>query len=341
MGAPLKTYTIEQVNELFADARLPKFRAGQLLDWLYVKGASSYDEMTNLPKMMREQFASDFPLYNTAIANRQVSLDGSRTYLLRFNDNVVVETVGLPSEDGRLTVCCSSQAGCGMACSFCATGKQGLTRDLCVGEIVDQVLVVQQDFGQRVTNVVVMGQGEPFANYDAVLGALRIMNNQKLLNIGARHITVSTCGIIAGIERFSREPEQFTLAVSLHAARQDIRDKIMPAMKNQQLGTLRKALDSYASTTGRRFSFEYALMRDVNDREEDLKALVDYCHRLLCHVNLIPLNEISDSPIHPVSRTALDNWKTRLEEAGIAASIRKSRGSDIAGACGQLTNLSR
>lgn len=337
----MKTYSIDQVNELVANAGLPKFRAGQLLDWFYVKNASSYDEMSNLPKTMREQFASEFPLYCPTVINKQVSVDGSRKYLLKFHDGVVVETVGLPSEDGRLTVCCSSQAGCGMACAFCATGRQGLTRSLYAGEIVDQVLEVQRDFGARVTNVVIMGQGEPFANYDATLGALRIMNHQKLLNIGARHITVSTCGIIEGIERFSHEPEQFTLAVSLHSARQEVRDTIMPAMKNQRLGSLRKALDSYASITGRRFSFEYALMKNVNDGEEDLKALIDYCRRLLCHVNLIPLNEIEDSPVSPVHRTVLEEWKEQLENNGIAASVRKSRGSDIAGACGQLANMSR
>lgn len=341
MGTPIKTYSIEQVGDLVERAGLPTFRTGQLLGWLYEKGASSYDEMTNLPKAMREQFAIEYPVHHAVISNKQESIDGSRKYLLRFHDDVVVETVGLPSEDGRLTVCCSSQAGCAMACSFCATGRQGLTRNLCVGEIVDQVLAVQKDFGKRVTNVVVMGQGEPFANYDAVLAALRIINHQKLLNIGARHITVSTCGIIEGIERFSQEPEQFTLAVSLHAARQNIRDEIMPAMKNQRLGALRKALDSYATVTGRRFSFEYALMRGVNDGEEDLEALVDYCRRLLCHVNLIPLNEIDDSPIQPVDRSVLEDWKARLEDSGIAASVRKSRGSDIAGACGQLANISR
>ena len=341
MGTPVKSYSIDQIDALVSAAGLPKFRAMQLLDWLYVKGAGSYDEMTNLPKAMREQFALEYPLHVPTVADKQVSVDGSRKYLLRFHDDVVVETVGLPSEDGRLTVCCSSQAGCGMACAFCATGRQGLSRNLRVGEIVDQVLAVQQDFGERVTNVVVMGQGEPFANYDVVLGALRVLNHPKLLNIGARHITVSTCGLIDGINRFSQEPEQFTLAVSLHAAQQETRDRIMPALKNQRLGSLRKALDEYASITGRRFSFEYALMKGVNDGEGDLKALVDYCRRLLCHVNLIPLNEIEDSPIIPVSRLVLEEWKSKLEEAGIAASVRKSRGSDIAGACGQLANKGR
>ncbi len=338
MTTPIKTYTIEEVEQLLADAGLPKFRAWQVLDWLYVKEISSYEEMSNLPKAMREQLSSSNPLTVPKIIECQTSIDGSRKYLLQFDDGTIVETVGLPSSDGRLTVCCSSQAGCAMACSFCATGKQGLNRNLLVGEIVDQVITVQKDFGSRVTNVVVMGQGEPFANYDAVLGALRILNHKKLLNIGARHITVSTCGLINGINHFAEEPEQFTLAISLHAARQEVRDVLMPAVKNQRLGALRQALDSYAQKTGRRFSFEYALMKDQNDSEEDLNELITYCNRLLCHVNLIPLNEIDDSPIKPVASTELHYWKERLESAGIPASVRQSRGSDIAGACGQLAN---
>ena len=336
MNKPIKSYSIEEIEQLVIEAGLPKFRAGQLLDWLYVKGVTTYGEMTNLPKVIREQFERLHPLYPSKIIEKQVSLDGSRKYLLQFHDGVFVETVGLPSEDNRLTVCCSSQAGCAMACAFCATGKQGLTRNLSSGEIVDQILAVQDDFAMRVTNVVVMGQGEPFANYDAMIAALHIMNHSKLLNIGARHITVSTCGLIDGINRFSEEPEQFTLAVSLHSARQEVRDSLMPAVKNQRLGSLRKALDDYSKKTGRRFSFEYALMEGINDSEEDLKALIDYCKRLLCHVNLIPLNKIEDSPVSPVDYSLLGKWRDLLEEKGIPASVRKSRGSDIAGACGQL-----
>ncbi len=338
MTDPIKTYSIEGIEALVADAGLPKFRAGQLLDWLYAKGAASYDDMTNLPKAMREQLALAHPLQVPTVTERLVSVDGSRKYLLQFHDGVFVETVGLPSEDGRLTVCCSSQAGCAMACTFCATGKQGLARNLAPGEIVDQVLAVQDDFETRVTNVVVMGQGEPFANYDAVLSALHIMNHPKLLNIGARHITVSTCGLVDGINRFSEEPEQFTLAVSLHAARQDVRDSLMPAVKNQRLGSLRQALVAYAAKTGRRFSFEYALMEGINDGDDDLQALIGYCKRLLCHVNLIPLNEIDGSSIVPASQAVLVKWRDVLEEEGIPASVRTSRGSDIAGACGQLAN---
>ena len=338
MTKPLKSFSIEELTAALKTAGLPSFRAKQILDWTYVKGVASYSEMSNVPKPMREQLAETYPLFVPTIIDKQTSVDGSRKYLLEFHDGIAVETVGLPSEDGRLTVCCSSQAGCGMACSFCATGRAGLIRNLDPGEIVDQVFAVQRDFDQRVTNVVVMGQGEPFANYDNVLAGLRILNHPKLLNIGARHITVSTCGIIDGINRFAEEPEQFTLAVSLHAARQEVRDQLMPAVRNQRLGALRKTLAHYADATGRRFSFEYALMRNVNDGDEDLQALVDYCRRLLCHVNLIPLNEIDDSPFKPVSRETMQDWQTRLESEGIAASIRRSRGADIAGACGQLAN---
>lgn len=338
MARPLKSLSSDELITTLKEAGLPAFRGRQILDWVYAKNASSYDEMTTIPKSMRVQLAEALPLYSPTIADMQVSVDGSRKYLLRFHDEVLVETVGLPSEDGRLTVCCSSQAGCAMACAFCATGQGGLTRNLEPGEIVDQVLAAQLDFDKRVTNVVIMGQGEPFANYDNMIAALKIMNHPKLLNIGARHITVSTCGIIDGIHRFAEESEQFTLAVSLHAARQDVRDRLMPAVQNQRLGDLRQALDHYAKTSGRRFSLEYALMEGINDTEEDMKALIAYCRRLLCHVNLIPLNEVYGSPFKPVSRETMQSWCDRLESAGVPSSVRRSRGSDIAGACGQLAN---
>lgn len=336
MAEPFKNFTIETLESLVANAGLSPFRAQQLLLWVYGRGVKTYGEMTDIPKVIREQFHEAFPLYTPEVITKQVSRDGSRKYLLQYHDGTVVETVGLPSSDGRLSVCCSSQAGCAMGCAFCATGKAGLKRNLMPGEIVDQVLTVQEDFGERVTNVVVMGQGEPFANYDAVLGALRILNHPKLLNLGARHITVSTCGVIDGIERVSQESEQFTLAVSLHGARQEVRDRLMPAMKNQRLGALRKALVAYGERTGRRYSLEYALMEGVNDSAEDLEALITYCHRMLCHVNLIPLNAIDDMEFSPSSSQIVERWQQSLEAAGVPATVRRSRGSDIAGACGQL-----
>ena len=338
MDTSFKSLSISGVEKVVADAGLPKFRATQLLSWVYAKRARSYDEMTDLPKVMRAQFSEAYPLFNPVIVDKRVSRDESRKYILQFEDGALAETVGLPSNDGRLSVCVSSQSGCGMHCSFCATGQAGLTRNLLPGEIIDQVLQVEDDFGQRVTNIVVMGQGEPFANYDNTLAALRIANHPKLLNIGARHVTVSTCGLTEGIRRFSKEPEQFTLAVSLHAARQEVRDRIMPGVAKQRLGELRSTLKQYTDVTGRRFSFEYALMKDVNDSKEDLDALVSYCKRLLCHVNIIPLNEIEDSPFKPVSKTVLETWCSHLNDSGVPATIRNSRGTDISGACGQLAS---
>ena len=336
MSKPIKSYSLQEVKELMEKAGLAKFRAKQVIDWVYAKRALSYDEMTNLPKAMREQLQREYPLFTPRVVVKQESIDGTRKYLLEYHDGTMVETVGLPSRDGRLTACVSSQSGCAMACSFCATGKAGLCRSLDPGEIVDQVFAVQDDFEKKVTNVVVMGQGEPFSNYEATLDALRIMNNPRLLNIGARHITVSTCGIIAGIERFAEEPEQFTLAVSLHAARQQVRDLLMPGVKNQRLGALRQALSHYVDATGRRFTIEYALMKGVNDGSEDLEALTTFCRRLLCHVNIIPLNKVEDSPYQPVSRAVMNEWQAHLEQSGTPATVRLSKGPDISAACGQL-----
>ena len=334
----IKDYSIEETKRLFKEIGFPSFRADQVLSWLYEKGVSSYGEMTNIPKAMREQLTSALPFEKPVIVARQKSFDGTKKYLLKLSDGALVETVGLPTEDGRLTVCCSTQAGCAMKCSFCATGMLGLTRNLSPGEIVDQVITVQEEFGTRVTNVVAMGQGEPFMNYDATLSALRIMNHPKLLNIGARHITVSTCGVLKGIDRFSQEKEQFTLAVSLHSALQSTRNMLIPSMNNQPLEDLRTVLRAYSEKSGRRFTFEYALMKGINDGDEELEALVDYCKGLLCHVNLIPLNDVDGSSYQPVSAREMKRWNEELERRGIASTIRRSQGGDIAAACGQLSS---
>lgn len=336
MQAPIKTYSIEGLKNLFFEIGFPSFRADQVLSWIYGKSASSYEEMTNLPKSMREQLEEAYPLFSPHLVEKQESVDGSRKYLLQLHDGVMIETVGLPSRDGRLTVCCSTQAGCAMDCSFCATGKQGLERSLYPGEIVDQILVVQNDFGTRVSNIVAMGQGEPFANYENTLAALRIINHPKLLNIGARHITVSTCGIISGIERFTSEKEQFTLAISLHSAIQKKRDLLMPAMKNQSLKDLHQSLERYNKSDNRRVTFEYALMKDVNDGIEDFEALARYCEGLLCHVNLIPLNDVEESNYKPVSHKLMEEWSEALAQRGIASTVRRSLGRDVSAACGQL-----
>ena len=339
MGTPIKSYSIQGLSGLMAELGQPSFRAGQLVEWLYAKHAASYDEMTNLPASLRAELAQSHPLTTPAIVDRRISKDGTRKYLVAFHDGQCVETVAIPSHDGqRLTVCFSTQIGCPMACSFCATGREGLVRDLLPGEIVDQILVAQDDMGMRVSNAVGMGQGEPFLNYDNALAALRILNSPKGLAIGARHMTVSTCGLTALIDRFASEPEQFTLAVSLHAARQEVRDAIMPKLASQPLPVLKRTLQSYVGRTNRRVTLEHLLARGVNDTQADLEALLAFCDGLHCHVNLIPLNAVAGSSLRPSSKQTLATWKQTLNRREIETTIRESRGSDIQGACGQLKN---
>lgn len=315
----------------------PRYRGPQILRWLYQRGARSYAEMTDLPAGFRETLAQRLPLHIPVLeAKVESRIDGTRRYLWRLSDGVTVESVGLPAGD-RLTVCFSTQAGCAMGCTFCATGEGGFVRDLGPGEMAQQVMLVGADFGGRVTNAVAMGQGEPFAAYDATLGGLRLMNDPDALGIGARHLTVSTCGIIKGIERFATEPEQFTLAVSLHSAIQATRDRLVPAMRNQALPRLRGALEDYARTTGRRPTLEYALVAGVNDSDTELAALVDFCRGLLCHVNLIPVNPATDAAFQrPAPRRAAE-FAAALIKSGTEASVRAERGEDIDAACGQLT----
>lgn len=339
MDKPIKMYALSELPSLMKELAQPSFRAQQLTEWLYQRHASSYDEMTNLPAALRAALSERFPLTMPEIVNRQVSRDGTRKYLIEFDDGIRVETVAIPSRGGdRLTVCFSTQAGCAIGCAFCATGREGFARNLTPGEIVDQVLIAQDDMGKRVTNVVGMGQGEPFLNYDNTMAALRILNNKKGLEIGARHISVSTCGILPGIERFSEEPEQFTLAVSLHAARQGVRDLLMPNVARFKLGNLKSALQEYIAKTNRRVTLEYIMIDGVNDADEDLKALQKFCANLLCHVNLIPINAIEGSVFQPSEPETINRWLNAIQKKGTEATLRDSRGSDIDGACGQLKN---
>lgn len=338
----------EGIRNLISSLGYPKFRGKQLIQWVYQKQVTSFDQMTNLPAKMRDDLKSRLPLNIPEIADRQISKDGSRKYVLTLADGCQVETVGIPScdsgangESRRLTVCFSTQVGCPMQCAFCATGHEGLTRNLLPGEMVQQILTVQRDFNARVSNVVAMGQGEPFLNYDNFIKALEMINSKDGLGIGARHITVSTCGTLEGINRFGLEGEQYTLAVSLHAARQDVRDAIMPRCKNMPLPQLKETLRGYYANAKRRVSFEYLMIDGVNDTDEDLIALIRYCKGLHVHINLIPLNDIDDSPWKPSGKATVAHWIESLEKSGIGTTIRNSRGSDIAGACGQLKNKHR
>lgn len=313
----------------------PKFRAKQIEEWLWEKGATSFDEMSNLPKTLRATLAERFSLGGMEQLARQESEDGSRKYLLKLADGAAIECVGMPT-GARLAVCASTQAGCGMGCAFCATGAAGLTRSLTASEIYGQVMHVRDDFGSRVTSVVLMGQGEPFANYDATLGALRRLNSPDGLGIGARHLTVSTCGIIPQILRFAKEPEQFTLAVSLHSAVQRTRNLLMPGVKRWSLLNLYEAMGTYVDLTGRRPTYEYALIRGINDTDEELASLVDFCRGTLAHVNIIQLNEVPGSKFQPSSEARAGEFVRRLGQVGVEATVRVSRGADIDAACGQL-----
>jgi 23S rRNA (adenine2503-C2)-methyltransferase len=331
----IKTLSRAGLDDAMRELGQPAWRVSQIVRWLYQRGVSSFGEMSDQPSALRDALSEHFALSSPVVTGRQVSSDGTRKYLVRLADGVTVETVGLPA-DGRLTVCFSTQAGCAMGCAFCATGQGGLVRDLSCGEIVDQIGLVARDFGERVTNAVAMGQGEPFANYDAVLAALRFANAKDGMGIGARHITVSTCGLMHGIRRFATEPEQFTLAVSLHSAVQSTRDRLMPGVRKYRLRDLRDALADYAERTGRRPTLEYALVAGENDKPKELSALVEWCSGLSCHVNLIPVNPVAGSGMsRPAAETA-KRFRDTLMRAGIEASVRVERGSDIDAACGQL-----
>ncbi len=331
--ADIKSLDRAGLEQALGDLEQPAWRVGQVVRWLYARGVESFGEMTDLPATLRERLADAFSLSCPRIVSRQVSTDGTRKYLLELSDGVRVETVGLTGR--RLTVCFSTQAGCAMGCAFCATGRAGLVRDLTPGEMADQVTVVASDFEDRVANAVAMGQGEPFANYDSVLAALRFMNAKDGAGIGARRLTVSTCGLIAGIRRFAAEPEQLTLAVSLHSAVQSTRDRLMPGVAGQPLDALAAALTDYAAT-GRRPTLEYALIEGVNDTDDELRALVRWCGAFPCHVNLIAVNPVDGSDARRPAGDAVGRFERGLRAAGIETSLRAERGTDIDAACGQL-----
>ncbi len=331
----IRSLTPHQIAEVISNLNQPAFRAKQVCEWIFDKNICSFDDMTNVPKALREQLAESFTFALPTEVVRQLSKDGSRKYLLQFSDGVSVEAVGMPSRN-RLSVCISSQAGCNMGCSFCATGLAGFSRSLTAQEMVDQVSHVGRDFGERVTSVVFMGQGEPFANYDETVRALKMLNSEHGLNIGARHLTVSTCGIIPRIRSFANLPEQFTLAVSLHSAVQTTRNQLMPGVKKYTLGRLYDVLQLYTEKTGRRPTYEYAMIEGVNDTRPEMQALCDFCRGTLCHVNLIQLNDIPDSPLKPSPIKKVETLQRMLTSVGVETTVRNSRGSDINAACGQL-----
>lgn len=332
----LRSLSHEELVALMAELGMPAFRAKQVEEWVWKKHVSSFDEMTNLSKALRTELAERCTLGGVTETARQVSTDGSRKYLLQFADGVQAECVGMPTRN-RLSVCISTQAGCRMGCVFCATGQGGFTRSLTANEMYDQVSHVADDFQTRASSVVFMGQGEPFANYDETLAALRLLNSPDGAGIGARHLTVSTCGIVPMIRRFSKEPGQFTLAVSLHSAVQATRNVLMPGVRKYSLGRLHEVMGEYVERTGRRPTYEYALIGGVNDNAVELEALCDFTRGTLAHVNLIQLNDLEGSKLKPSTAEKADMFVRALARVGVEATVRNSRGNDIDAACGQLS----
>ncbi|MGC1526651.1 MAG: 23S rRNA (adenine(2503)-C(2))-methyltransferase RlmN [Phormidesmis sp.] len=329
---PLLGRSVEALTEWVTQQGQPAYRGKQLHQWIYQKGIRSLEEVTVFSKQWRAE-VKETPIGRSHIHHRSESPDGTIKYLLRLKDGLIIEAVGIPS-DKRLTVCVSSQIGCPMACDFCATGKGGFTRNLETYEIVDQVLTVQEDFQRRVSNIVFMGMGEPLLNTESVVAAVRSLNQD--IGVGQRMITVSTVGIPGHIRRLAEERMQITLAVSLHASNQTLRRQLIPSAEKYPIDALLDECRDYVNLTGRRVSFEYVLLADVNDRPEHALELANDLRGFQTHVNLIPYNPISEVDYQRPSRQRIESFTQQLKDKGIAVSVRYSRGLEKDAACGQL-----
>ncbi|MBP3924216.1 23S rRNA (adenine(2503)-C(2))-methyltransferase RlmN [bacterium] len=327
--------TLKEIEEITDALKASKFRARQIHNWIYLKSASSIDEMTDLSVKFREELKQIAEVSKIKIHTKQTSVDGTIKYLLEFEDGEKAETVLMRFDNrANLTACVSSQVGCAVNCSFCATGKRGFIRNLTYKEIIEQVLTIQRDTGLKVTNVVFMGQGEPLLNLDNVLKAMEIFNEN--FQIGARRLTVSTSGIVPKIYELADIQMQSTLAISLHAPNHDIRSKLMKIEDKYPMPQLHKALKTYIEKTGRRITVEYLLIKDLNDTIESAKELVEYLKDLKCNINLIPYNPTAKNDYQRPSNNSIMRFKSLLEHSGKKVTVRLERGADIDAACGQL-----
>jgi len=331
----LRSMTQPELQNLLKELGQPAFRAKQLYIWLH-KGARSYDEMTNLPKSLRDTLAEHYPLTTPKVVRRQESQkDGTMKFLWELSDGNCVETVLMRYHYGN-TVCISTEVGCLMGCKFCASTLGGLVRRLEPHEMLDQVLFTQLESGLPISHIVLMGIGEPLDNYDNVRRFLELVNSPDGMNISMRHISLSTCGLVPGIDRLAEEKLQLTLSVSLHAPTDEIRNTIMPVNKAYPTEELLAACRRYYEKTGRRISFEYAMIGGVNDTPEAAKTLLRRLKGLPAHMNLIPLNHVEESPLKPSTRQAVQQFQNILEQGGIPATVRRTLGGDIDASCGQL-----
>ena len=335
MNQEIKSLNLTELQAALKQMGQPAFRAKQVYSWLH-RGVRSFDEMTDLPKALRQTLADGFLLTAPQVVRRQKSaLDGTIKYLWRLHDGNCVETVLMRYHHGN-TVCISSEVGCLMGCAFCASTLGGLVRRLTPAEMLDEVLFTQLDSGLEISNIVLMGIGEPLDNYDAVLRFLTLVNSPEGMNVGMRHISLSTCGVVPGIEALAQENLQLTLSVSLHAPDDETRTRLMPVNRRWGVDVLLSACKRYFDATGRRISFEYAMVRGVNDSAEAAQLLAKKLRPLQAHVNLIPLNHVEESPLQPSLRQDVLRFQQILEKNGVTCTVRRTLGSDIDASCGQL-----
>ena len=335
----IKNYNLEDLKQELVSIGEKTYRAEQIFKWIYVDKVNTFEEMTNLSLDLRKKLEENYTLCNFNIIKKQESADGTKKYLFDVLDGNAIETV-LMEYNSWKTICVSSQIGCRMGCKFCASTGIPFIRNLTSGEIVEQILAVEQDIQDKVSNIVFMGIGEPLDNYDNVIKAIKIINNPKGLNIGARHISVSTSGLVPRIYDLANENIQCTLSISLHATNDEKRSSMMPVNNLYNVKELMKACKDYIKITNKRISFEYALAKDNNDNLEDAKELVNLLKGMLCHVNLIPINKIENGKYIKSSNENIIKFRDYLNEHGIVATIRRELGSDIDAACGQLRRKS-
>ena len=331
----IKDYNLEELKQELINLGEKPFRAEQIFKWLFIYKVKSFDEMTNLSLELREKLKQNYDICNFEIVRKLESKDGTKKYLFGLNDGNAIESVLMEYHFGR-TVCVSSQIGCKMGCKFCASTGIPFIRNLTSGEIVEQIIAIEQDTNVKISNVVFMGIGEPFDNYDNVINAKKLLNNQKGLNIGARHISISTSGLVPKIYQFADENVQCTLSISLHSANNETRSSMMPVNNAYNIEELIKACKYYIEKTNKRISFEYALAKDNNDNQKAADELINLLHGMLCHVNLIPINKIENGKYSKSSNENIIKFRDYLNSKGITATIRRELGSDIDAACGQL-----
>ena len=335
MKLNIKDYDLQDLKTKLEELNEKPYRAEQIFNWLYREKVTDFNQMTNLSLELRKKLEENFNICTYQIIKKQISKDNTKKYLFDVRDGNAIESVLMKYKYGK-TICVSSQIGCKMGCKFCASTGIDFIRNLSSGEIVEQVLAVEREENEKISNVVFMGIGEPLDNFENVINAIKILNNPKGLNIGARHISISTSGIVPKIYELAEKNIQCTLSISLHATNDEKRSNIMPINKAYNIQELIKACKYYIKKTNKRISFEYALIKSNNDNIQDAKELVKLLKGMLCHVNLIPINEINEKEFKKSTNENIIRFRDYLNENGIVATIRRELGTDIDAACGQL-----